>query len=77
MKHYKPSAPAKENFARWLLTQKGRDDAIGRLASAAALDRSYPVKGTYEEVVARLSKLGADPDMHFALEDAELEWLAI
>ena len=64
-------------FARWLLTQKGRGDAIGDLARAAVADRAFPKDGDVEAVSKRLNVLQADPDMHVALEDAELDWAAL
>lgn len=76
MKHFKPEPEAKLNFARWLLGQKKRDDAIGELAKAAFRDPKFPIDGDVEEVSGRLNKLEADPDMHCALEDAELEYLS-
>jgi hypothetical protein len=33
-----------------------------------------PKDGDAEAVRKRLNTLGADPDMHEALDDAELEW---
>ena len=76
MKHFVPAAAAKPNFATWLLGQGKREDGIGDLARAAHRDPRYPIHGAMEDVAARLNKLEADPDMHVALEDAELEWLA-
>jgi len=76
MKHFKPEPPAKQKFGRWLIDQKKRDDAVGELAKAACHDPKFPFDGDVREVSARLNKLEADPDMHVALEDAELEWLA-
>ncbi|MFY9350096.1 MAG: hypothetical protein WBL20_14325 [Sphingobium sp.] len=76
MKHFVPEAPARPNFGRWLLAQQKRDDQIGELAKAAHRDPKYPIDGAVQDVSARLNKLEADPDMHIALEDAELEWLA-
>lgn len=76
MKHFVPEEACKLNFARWLLKQMKRDDRIGELAKAAHRDPRFPVDGSVKDVSARLNKLEADPDMHVALEDAELEWLA-
>lgn len=76
MKHFKPKEQSKLNFSRWLLSQKKRDDAVGELAKAAHRDPKFPIDGSVQDVSARLNKLEADPDMHFALEDAELEYLA-
>jgi uncharacterized protein YozE (UPF0346 family) len=76
MKHFKPDFQPKIDFGPWLLAQQKRDDAIGELAKAAHRDPKFPINGDVKAVAARLSKLEADPDMHCALEDAELEWLA-
>jgi len=75
MKHFKPEEQPRPNFGRWLLGQKKRDDAIGGLAKAAHRDPKFPIDGSVQDVGARLNKLEADPDMHCALEDAELEYL--
>ena len=71
--YHKPRPP----FGTWLLSQKERDDQIGALAKAAAADRGFPRTGDVSKVSARLNTLGADPDMHLALEDAELDWACI
>jgi hypothetical protein len=34
----------------------------------------FPKDGDAEAMRKRLSELGADPDMHEALDDAELAW---
>jgi uncharacterized protein YozE (UPF0346 family) len=79
MKHSSPAqfANAKPNFARWLLKQMKRDDDIGRLAAAAHADPAFPIDGDFRAVSERLNKIGAEPEMHFALEDAELDWAAL
>jgi uncharacterized protein YozE (UPF0346 family) len=79
MKHSDPSqfADPKPNFARWLLQQMKRDDAIGELSRAAHGDRAFPIDGDFRAVSERLNKLQAEPDMHMALEDAELDWAAL
>ncbi|WP_159978140.1 MULTISPECIES: hypothetical protein [unclassified Novosphingobium] len=63
-------------FGRWLLMQVDRDGIIGQLAAAGRADRSFPRNGDPEAVRKRLSEQGADPDMHEALDDAELDWKA-
>lgn len=45
-----------------------------RIAQAARGDRGFPKDGDAEAVRKRLNTLGADPDMHEALDDAELGW---
>ncbi len=68
-------APAERGpFGRWLLMQAERSDFVGQLAKAAKADRGFPQNGTPEDVRKRLNANGADPDMHEALDDAELDW---
>lgn len=61
-------------FGEWLLTQSGRRGWIGDLAKAAKGDRSFPKKGSPDQVRRRLQALGADGDAFEALDDAELDW---
>jgi hypothetical protein len=61
-------------FGRWLLLQSERDGFLGRLAQAAEGDRAFPKDGDAGAVRKRLNMLGADPDMHEALDEAELDW---
>jgi hypothetical protein len=69
------AAPAERGpFGRWLLEQKDRDGFIGLLAQAARRDPAFPKDGDPEAVRKRMNMLGADPDMHEALDDAELDW---
>ncbi|WP_369751203.1 hypothetical protein [Novosphingobium sp. AP12] len=63
-------------FGRWVLQQIDRGGFIGELAKAAKIDRAFPKDGSPEAVRKRLSEQGADPDMHEALDDAELDWKA-
>lgn len=64
-------------FGRWVLQQLDRGGFIGELAKAAKADRGFPKDGDPEAVRNRLSCLGADPDMHEALDDAELDWASL
>lgn len=63
-------------FGCWVLQQIDRGGFIGELAKAAKADRAFPRGGDPEAVRKRLSEQGADPDMHEALDDAELDWKA-
>lgn len=63
-------------FGRWVLQQIDRGGFIGDLAKAAKSDRAFPKDGDPAAVRKRLSEQGADPDMHEALDDAELDWKA-
>ncbi|HUD90082.1 hypothetical protein [Sphingobium sp.] len=64
-------------FGRWVLQQIDRGGFIGDLAKAAKADRAFPKDGDPVAVRKRLSAQGADPDMHDALDDAELDWAAL
>jgi hypothetical protein len=55
-------------------TSQNQDGFLGQLEQAARLDRSFPNDGDAAAVRKRLNTLGADPDMHEALDNAELEW---
>ncbi|WP_425230250.1 YozE family protein [Sphingomonas sp.] len=66
----------KPAFGQWLLNQKNRTDAIGELAQAAARDPGFPREGTADAVSCRLNAVGADGELHAALEDATLDWLS-
>ena len=72
-RYNKPRPP----FGAWLLEQKARTDAIGELARAAAGDAGFPRDGDAKAISARLNRVQADPAMHVALEDAELDWACI
>lgn len=69
-------APTKEPFGTWLLAQVGRDDDIGQLARCARADAGFPWTGDAKAVSKRLNELQADPEMHQALEEAEMDWAA-
>jgi len=68
---------SRQNFGRWLIAQKGRTDAIGELAKCAAADPRFPVDGDEKQAWKRLNELEADGDMLIAMEDAEIDWLAL
>ena len=70
-----PSEPVP--FGRWVLDQVERGGFIGQLAKAAKADRGFPKDGDPEAVRKRISLQGADPEMHEALDDAELDWAAL
>jgi hypothetical protein len=72
------AAPAERGpFGSWLLEQFQRDDMIGQLAQAARRDPAFPRNGDPVAVRKRMSAQGADPDMHEALDDAELDWCSL
>jgi len=65
------------SFGQWLLGQAHRSDAVGALAKMARLDGAFPRDGDAQAVSKRLNQLQADGEFHMALEDAELDWLAL
>lgn len=71
-----PSRKA-EAFGRWLIAQRDRGDWIDPIANAARADPAFPKDGDVEQVRARMTALGADPDAFEALDDAELHWLSL
>lgn len=68
---------AKQPFGTWLVAQMKRDDEIGMLAKAAHRDPGFPLAGDVQAVSKRLNALQAEPEMHIALEEAELDWAAL
>lgn len=75
--HVPITTTAAQPFGRWLLAQRGRDGEIGQLADAAGRDPGFPRDGDFTAISKRLNALQADPEMHEALEQAELDWAAI
>ncbi len=73
MDRYHPEKPA---FGAWLIGQKDKGGLIGQLAAGAAGDRRFPKQGGPDDVRKHLVALQADGDMHSALDDAEVDWLA-
>ncbi|MEO7465593.1 MAG: YozE family protein [Sphingobium limneticum] len=70
--HTKSRAP----FGKFILAQKEREDDIGNLAKVAVTDAKFPRDGDYKKVSAYLNSVGAPGDLHDALADLELDWLA-
>lgn len=66
-----------QSFAGWLRAQAGRDDWIGELARVAAGDDAWPAEADPDGLRAYLSLANAQGDQFEALDDAELEWLAL
>lgn len=75
--HASIAAATVESFGRWLLAQRGRSGEIGLLADAACRDPGFPRDGDFAAISNRLNTLQADPEMHNALEQAEMDWAAI
>lgn len=78
MTHYAPvDRTTSIPLARWLIGQRNRDDLVGQLAEAARRDTGFPLDGDFAAISTRLNAVGANPDMHEALDQAELDWAAI
>lgn len=66
----------REPFGRWLMKQSGSGGFVGQLADSAAMDRTFPRTGTYEDARKWMQAQRASGDDWEALEDAESAWLA-
>ncbi len=68
-----------EPFGRWLLAQAPlkRAGLIGMLAAAAKGDPRFPRAGDADAVRRHVGALGADGDIHEAIDDAEREWMRL
>jgi hypothetical protein len=64
-------------FGAWLIGQTSRKGWIADLAKAAKADPRFPKQGEPDDVRKRLRELGAEGDAYEALDDAELDWLAL
>lgn len=64
-------------FGAWLVQQQGRSGFIGGLAEAAAKDRKFPRHGDVAAARKWLQDNRASGDDWEALEDAELDYLAL
>lgn len=64
-------------FGAWLLEQADRPGWISGLAKAAKSDRLFPRGGDIEAVRKRFQDTGADGDAFEALDDAEMDYLAL
>lgn len=64
-------------FGRWVLEQTARGGFVGQIATIAKSDRGFPKDGNADAVRKRLGDTGADPEMFDAVDDAELDYLAL
>lgn len=64
-------------FGTWLIQQTGRRGFVGGLAEAASKERTFPRHGDVEAVKKWLQNSRASGDDWEALEDAELDYLAL
>lgn len=80
MEHADPSQFAggkKPPFGRWLIEQDARPGAIGDLARHAKADRGFPRDADAKKVWQRLNMMQVESDLYDAMEDAELDYLAL
>jgi len=63
-----------QSFARWLIRQASREDAIGALAKDAKRDPGFPKEGDVEAVRRRLREIQAEGETFAVVDDAEMEW---
>lgn len=78
MKHADPKQFGKKPpFGRWLMQQENREGMVGELAKHAKADRYFPKDGGLKEAWGRLNAIQVEPDMYAAMEEAELDWLAL
>lgn len=78
MQHVNPQQfEKKPPFSQWLVAQENRAGAIGELAKFAKADRAFPRDGTPKDAWKRLNQVGAESDLYAAMEEAELDWLAL
>lgn len=71
------SSQARPPFGRWLIEQEKREGAIGTLAQHAKADRGFPRNGTVKDAWARLNAVQVEGDLYDAMEEAELDYLAL
>jgi hypothetical protein len=80
MEHADPTQFAsgkKPPFGRWLIEQGGRTGAIGILANHAKADRGFPRDGDAKAAWKRLNAMQVESDLYDAMEEAELDYLAL
>lgn len=63
-------------FGRWLLRQPP-EGLLAPLIAAAKADRQFPLDGDADAVRARLNACGAEGVMFEAVDEAEIDWLAL
>lgn len=80
MEHEDPTQFAGEKkspFGRWLIEQDTRTGAIGELARHAKADRGFPRDADTKKVWERLNIMQVEGDLYDAMEEAELDYLAL
>jgi len=64
-------------FGRWLIEQERRGGALGELAKQAKADPAFPRDGDVKAVWKRLNAVQVESDLYAAMEEAELDYLAL
>ncbi|SER09513.1 hypothetical protein [Sphingobium sp. YR768] len=80
MEHAGPAqfaAGKKPPFGQWLIEQDKRTGAIGDLAKHARADRAFPRNGGVKDVWKRLNSIQVESEIYDAMEEAELDYLAL
>ena len=80
MEHADPTqfkTEKKPPFGQWLIQQDQRSGAIGDLAKHAKADRGFPRNGDVRDAWKRLNSIQAEGDLYDAMEEAELDYLAL
>lgn len=80
MEHADPAQFAggkKPAFGQWLIDQHQRGGTIGRLATLAKDDRGFPRDADTKKIWQRLNAMQVDGDLYDAMEEAELDYLAL
>lgn len=72
-----PADPTKGPFGQWLVAQEASTEGMFLLIACAKRDPHFPMTGDPEAVRARLRACMAEGDLFAALDDAELDWLAL
>ena len=70
------ASKAREPFAKWLLVQANRADAIGQFAAAARADGRFPQSGSPNDVRLHIAMMQMTGDFLDVVDNAELEWLS-
>lgn len=65
-----------EPFGSWLLVRARDAGVVGELAALVAADRRFRADGDVHDLRALLNADGAPTELHDALDQAELDWLA-
>lgn len=67
----------KPPFGQWLIEQDKRTGPVGELARHARADRGFPRTGDIKAVWKRLNAVQVESEIYDAMEEAELDYLAL